>query len=163
MIDNKGRLFGKVSIVDLFAVVIIAAVVAVVYFNAGGGGRFVLGAEQPVLITFFNPALHDFTAHAVELNAPVIDDVNETFLGRVVNVETGESVSFMPDIHGNETASSMEGHSSVYITSRVHGRVSDGAVVLGGNVYGVGEEVIIWAGRAKTMLHISDIRTEQEK
>jgi len=161
MIDNKGRLFGKVSVVDLFAVVIIAAVIAVVYFNVGASGRPVTGAGQPVLITFFSPALHDCAAHAVEIGAPVIDDVNETFLGRVVSVEIDESISFMPDIHGNEVASPMEGHSSIYITSRVNGRLSDGAVVLGGNVYGIGTEVIIWAGRAKTMLHISDIQAEE--
>ncbi|MCL2577401.1 MAG: DUF4330 domain-containing protein [Defluviitaleaceae bacterium] len=160
MLDKKGRLFGKVSVVDLFAVVVIAAIIAVVYFNVGGRSHINPGTEQPVLITFFNPALHDFTANAVEIGAVVIDDVNETFLGRVVDVEIGESVSFMPDIHGIETASPMEGHSSVYITSRVNGRISDGAVVLGGNVYGIGSEVIIWAGRAKTMLHISDVRAE---
>jgi hypothetical protein len=160
MLDKKGRLFGKVSLVDLFAVVIISAVIAVVYFNVGAGGRPVAGAEQPVYITFFNPALHDFTAHAVEIGAPVIDDINETFLGNVVGVEIDESISFMPDIRGNEVASPMEGHSAISITSRVYGRISDGAVVLGGNVYGVGSEVIIWAGKAKTMLHISEISTE---
>ncbi|MCL2223415.1 MAG: DUF4330 domain-containing protein [Defluviitaleaceae bacterium] len=160
MLDKKGRLFGKVSVVDLFAVVMVAAIVAVVYFNIGGRAHLNVGAEQPVLITFFNPALHDFTVNAIEIDTPVIDDVNATFLGTVVGVEVGDSISFMPDIHGNEVASPMEGHSSVAITSRVYGRISDGAVVLGGNVYGVGSEVIIWAGRAKTMLHISDVRAE---
>ena len=160
MIDNKGRLFGKVSVVDLFVVVVLAAVIAVVYFNFGSGSRPVTGAEQPILITFFNPALHDFTVNALRENTPVINDTNETFMGTVVGIEVGESISFMPDIHGNEVSSPMEGFSSVYITSRVDGRISDGAVVLNGNVYGIGEEVIIWAGRAKTMLNISNITEE---
>jgi hypothetical protein len=162
MLDKKGRIFGKVSVVDLFAVVVIAAVVAVVYFNVGAGGRPVVGAEQYVLITFFNPVLHDFTVDAAEeaVGLSVVDDVNGTFLGTVTEVRRGESISIMPDIHGNEVASPIPGHSSVYITSRVNGRLSDGAVVLGGNVYAVGSEVIIWAGPAKTMLHISEIRVE---
>lgn len=160
MLDKKGRLFGKVSLVDLFAVIVIAAVVAVVYFNVGGG-RPVVGAEQYVYITFFNPALHDFTVDAAEeaerYNLPVTDDSNNIWLGNVVRVRRCESISVLPDVHGNEVVSPMEGFSSVYITSRVNGRLSDGAVVLGGNVYAVGSEVIIWAGPAKTMLHISDI------
>jgi hypothetical protein len=161
MLDNKGRLFGKVSLVDLFVVLVTGAVIAVVYFNVGAGSRHTGGTEQPVLITFYNPSLHDFTAEALRLGTPVVNDANETYLGTVVNLEIGESINFMPDIYGNEVASAMEGYSSVYITSRVYGRISDGAVVLGGNVYGVGEEIIIWAGRSKTMLHISDIRTER--
>lgn len=160
MIDKKGRLFGKVSLVDLFAVVVLAAIFAVVYLNMGASGRPVVGAEQPVLITFFNPALENFTVNALKIGAPVINDGNETFMGNVVGIEIGESISFMPDVYGNEVASPMEGYSSVAITSRVYGGMSDGAVVLGGNVYGVGMEIIIWAGRAKTMLNISDVRAE---
>ncbi|MCL1846038.1 MAG: DUF4330 domain-containing protein [Defluviitaleaceae bacterium] len=163
MLDKKGRLFGKVSVVDLFAVIVIAAVVAFVYFNVGGG-RPVVGAEQSVLITFFNPMLHDFTVDAAvdaaERGLPVVDDANEIFLGNVVDVRRGESISIMPNVDGIEVASHMPGHSSIYITSRVTGRLSDGAVVLGGNIYAVGSEVIIWAGQAKTMLHISEIRAE---
>lgn len=158
MLDKQGRLFGKISLVDLFAIIVIAAVIAVVYFNVGAGRRFIVGAEQPVYITFFHPALEDFTVNAIEQGAPVINDANDTFMGNVVNVQIGESISLMPDVHGIETASPMEGFSSVYITSRVYGGVTDGAVVLGGNVYGVGLEVIIWAGRAKTQLFISEVR-----
>ncbi|MCL2357904.1 MAG: DUF4330 domain-containing protein [Defluviitaleaceae bacterium] len=164
MLDNKGRLFGKVSLVDLFAVAVIAAVVAVVYFNVGAAGRPVLGAEQYVLITFFHPAMEDFTADAAEQAAergsPVIDDANEIFLGNVIEVLRGESVIILPDVHGVEVASTMEGRSSVHITARVSGRLSDGAIVLGGNVYAVGSEVIIWAGPAKSMLYISEVRAE---
>jgi len=160
MIDNKGRLFGKISLVDLFALAVIAAIVAVIYFGVGGRAHIAAGDVQPILITFFNPALEDFTVDALEIGAPVIDDGNENYLGTVVNLQRGESISIMPDIHGTEVASPMEGYSSVYITARVYGRISDGAVVIGGNVYGVGLEVIIWAGRAKTMLHISSIQVE---
>jgi hypothetical protein len=160
MLDKKGRIFGKVSLVDIFAVVVIGAVIAVVYFNAGASGRPEVGGEQAVLITFYNPALHDFTVEAVELGTPVINDANNTFMGNVVNVEIADSVNFFPNIHGNEIGTPMEGFSSIAITSRVYGRMSGGAVVLGGNIYGVGTEIIIWAGKAKTMLHISDVQAE---
>jgi hypothetical protein len=159
MIDKKGRIFGVVSLVDLFAVVMVGAIVAFVYFNVGSA-RFELDDEQAVLITFFHPTLEDFTVHAVDIGAPVINDANETFMGYVVGVDIADSISFMPDIHGMEVASPMQGYSSIAITSRVYGRISGGAVVLGGNIYGVGTEIIIWAGRAKTMLHISDVRVE---
>jgi len=158
MIDKKGRLFGKVSLIDIFALIMISALIAVIYFNVGASGRPVVGAEERILITFFNPALEDFTVNVLALDTPVIDDVNGTFLGTVISLGFGESINFMPDIHGNEVGSPMEGRSSVLITAEVYGNLSNGAVVLGGNVYSVGDEVIIWAGIAKTMLYISDIR-----
>jgi len=159
MIDDKGRLFGKVSIVDLFAIIVVGAVIAVVYFNVGASGRPQTSAEQAVYITFFHPALEDFTVGALEMDAPVINDTNDTFMGRVVGWEVGDSISFMTDIHGNEIATPHGYRSSVAIMARVYGRLTEGAVVLDGNIYSVGTEVVIWAGMAKTMLHISDIRT----
>jgi len=159
MIDEKGRLFGKVSVVDLFAVIAIGAVIAVVYFNIGASGRPQTGAEQAVYITFFHPALENFTIDALEIDTPVINDANDTFMGRVVGWEVGDSISFVTDMHGNEVAAQQGYRSSVAITSRVYGRLAEGAVVLSGNIYSVGTEIVIWAGMAKTMLLISDIQT----
>jgi len=160
VIDKKGRIFGKVSFVDLFAVAVLVAVTMVVYFNFGGGGRPEVGREQPIIITFFHPALEDFTVNALEIGVPVIRDGDDTFLGHVIGFDIGESISFMPNVQGFEVASSVEGYSSVSIHSRVYGRLSGGAAVLGGNVFGHGTELIIWAGQAKTILHISEIRPE---
>lgn len=158
MIDKQGRIFGKISVVDIFIVAIIAAVVAVVYFNVGAGGRpAVAGPARPVYVTFFHPALEDFTVNAIALNVPVINDSTGSFMGTVVGVERGDSINFLPDVHGNEIASPMEGYSSVSITSRVYAHLTNGAAVIEGNIYGVGTEIIIWAGKAKTHLQIAEI------
>jgi len=163
MLDKKGRLFGRVSVVDLFVVIVLIGVFMVVYLNVGGREwAVVTGPARPVYITFFHPALEDFTVNALEYGAPVINDADGTFMGNVVGIKPGESVGFAPDRHGNEVASPMAGYSSVSIQSRVYGHISDGALVLAGNVYAVGEEIIIWAGAAKTMLLISEITVEQE-
>lgn len=158
IVDDKGRLFGKISLIDIFAVVVLVMVVAVVYLNFGLGTRPVAtGPEQPVIITFFIPALENFTVEALEIGAPVENDTDGTFMGHVIGFEVGESISFMPDANGNEVASPMEGFSSVTIQSQVYGRFVDGTLLLGGNLYGSGTTVIIWAGRAKMMLQVSDI------
>jgi len=158
IIDNKGRLFGKISLIDIFALSVLIMVFLVVYLNFGIGSRpVVTGGEQPVKITFFVPALENFTVEAIEMGARVENDTDGTFMGHVIGIDIGESINFMPDMHGREVASPMEGFSSVTIESLVYGQLVDGLLLLDGNLYGSGTTIIIWAGRAKMMLQISDI------
>jgi len=158
IIDAKGRLFGKISLIDIFAVAVVTMVFLVVYTTFGFGSRpVVTGAQQPVMITFFIPALEDFTVDAIEMGARVENDTDGTFMGNVVNIEIGESINFMPDQDGREVASPMEGFSSVTIQSLVYGQLVDGLLLLDGNLYGSGTTIIIWAGKSKMMLQISDI------
>ena len=158
MIDDKGKLFGKISIIDIFAAAVLIMVFLVVYVGLGLGSRpVVTGGTQPVQITFFVPALENFTVNAIEMDARVENDTDGTFMGRVTSIEVGESISFMPDINGREVASAMEGFSSVTIQSVVEGQLVDGMLLLEGNLYGSGTTIIIWVGRAKMMLQISDI------
>ncbi|MCL2564600.1 MAG: DUF4330 domain-containing protein [Defluviitaleaceae bacterium] len=158
IIDKKGRLFGKISLIDIFAVVVLIMVFMVVYLNIGTNARAAAaGREQPVVITFFKDSLENFTVEALERGARVENDTDGTFMGNIINIEVGESINFMPDIDGNEVASPMEGHSSVTIQTQVMGRMVDGTVLLNGNLYGNGTQIIIWAGIAKIQLFITDV------
>jgi hypothetical protein len=160
MIDKKGRLFGKVSLIDLFAAVVLCAVFYVVFTAMRAGDRLDMGYEQPVVITFFSPVAHDFVANTFQTGVSVTDSERRIPLGYVTDIRVGDSIFFMADRQGNEVASHREGYASVFVSSRVTGRMTDGAVVLGGVVYAVGDEVYIWAGDTWLIMNISNIRTE---
>ena len=158
ILDDKGRLFGKISLIDIFAAAVLIMVFMAVYLGIGTNNRAATSErEQPVKITFYKEALEDFTVAALEIGARVENDTNGTFMGNIIDIEVGESINYMPDIDGNEKASPMEGYSSVTIETLVNGRFSDGALLLNGNLYGNGTQIIIWAGKAKIQLNISDI------
>ncbi|MCL2603647.1 MAG: DUF4330 domain-containing protein [Defluviitaleaceae bacterium] len=157
MIDNKGRLFGKVSLVDLFAAVVFAAVFFVVFNAVRADDRLEMGEEQSVVITFFSPTAYGFVADAFRHGVSVTDSERRVPLGQVINVEVGDSRFFLTDRQGNEVVSHREGYASVHISSRVTARLTDGAAVIGGVVYAVGSEVYIWAGDVWLITHISDI------
>ena len=40
LIDEKGRLFGKINLIDLLVVLLIVAVLAAVVWKLGGSGRY---------------------------------------------------------------------------------------------------------------------------
>jgi hypothetical protein len=158
MIDKKGRLFGRVSLVDLFAAVVVAAVFFVVYGFASGGGKPALGEAQPVTLTFFAPALHDFVAYDLTPGVPVTDDDLGTFMGYVTAIERGDSIRFLPNRQGSLVASHMQGYYAVHIHTQVNAQLSDGAVVLNGTLYAIGSEVHLWAGSTRVIAHISNIK-----
>ena len=159
MIDDKGRLFGKVSLIDIFVLVVLALVFMVVYLQIGTNSKAAIKeSDQLIQITFYKEALENFTVNAIENGARVENDTNATFMGNVVDVEIGESVNYMPDVNGKEIASPMEGFSNVKITTEVMGKISEGSALLNGNLYGAGTKIIIWVGKAKMELFISDVR-----
>jgi len=155
MLDKKGRLFGYISIVDLFAVVMVAAIFFAVWSLAGS--RPTLEGEQDVYVTFRVAAVQDFTALALQHDVPVMDDDGGIHLGRVVDFVVGDSEAFLPDRAGNRVATTLEGYYSVSLTTRVPGRLTDGAVVLGGRLYAVGSEVHLWAGGVRLIMYVTAI------
>jgi hypothetical protein len=158
ILDNKGRLFGRVSIIDIFVIAVLVSVFAVAYLKFGNNSKSaVREPEQAVRIIFYKEALEDFTVSSIEMGAPVVNDTNGTLMGNVKEINIGESVNYLPDINGVEQPSPMEGYSSVEIVTEVNGRISEGALLLNGNLYGSGSKCIIWAGKAKIQLMIKDI------
>ena len=159
MIDDKGRLFGKISLIDIFVLIVLALVFMVVFFQIGTNSiAATRESNQPMRITFYKEALEDFTVRVLEEGARVENDNNGTFMGNIVAIEVSESVSYMTDANGKEVASPMEGYSSVKITTEVMGKLSEGSALLNGNLYGAGSLVIIWAGKAKIQLFITDVQ-----
>jgi len=155
MLDKKGRLFGYVSIVDLFAMVMVGAIFFAVWSLAGS--RPVLEGEQYVYVTFRVAAVQDYTARVLVTDVPVTDDDGGIYLGRVVDFAVGDGEAFLPDRAGNMVAATLEGYHSVSLTTRVPGRLTDGAVVLGGRLYAVGSEVHLWAGGVRMIMYVNAI------
>lgn len=157
MIDDKGRLFGKISIIDIFIILVIISVVLVAYFKFGNKSYSgVREKEQLVHMKFFTPEVEDFTL-IVEEGDNVVNETNGSNLGKVVEVNIGDSLVISPDSEGKLIPSAKEGYSSMEITSEVMGRITEGSVVVDGNIYSSGSEIVIRAGDAKIFLKISDI------
>lgn len=160
ILDDKGRLFGKVSIIDIFVLIMIAAIILVAYFKFGNTTAIgAKGPEQLVHIKFFTPSVENFTAEVLNEGDIVVNETNNNPMGKVVDIKTGESVMFSPDENGNLIASSLEGYSALEITSEVMGKLNEGSVVINGNLYTTGSEIVIRAGKAKLFLKISGIES----
>ncbi len=156
MIDEKGRLFGKVNIVDLLIIVIVLAAAAFI-------GMKVLGPDstaantQNVRITMFCEESPTFVVDQLEAGCEAWDSANQVTLGTLVDWTTGDSMSAITDANGEVVEIAREGYRSVRLVCEGTGVVSDRGVTIGGVLYGVGQSASVYFGNCKLFLDIAGI------
>lgn len=148
IIDDKGRLYGKVSIIDILAILILVAIVGVL------GYRYALPAASGSLapkhdtlnIVFYEEEVNDFTTSAIKKGSPVRERLQNTNFGKVVDIEIGESVSWGESAEGQFVSSGKSGFSSVRVTMEVKGTLERSGIIIDNSQYYLGQYVTLYIG-----------------
>ena len=152
IIDNNGRLFGKVSIIDVLIVILIFAAcffVAVRYFSTRDNPIGAGGSSDELEIKFYSEEVNNFVADAIKEGDAAKEYAQYANFGTVVKVEKGDSITWVGDFDGFINPSSKDGYySSITVTTRVRGRINDIGFELDGTNYFVGKTVIMQFGKA---------------
>jgi hypothetical protein len=152
IIDNNGRLFGKVSIID---VLIIALVFAAGFFLAA---RYLVSRDSPIgvgssldelEIKFYSEEVNDFVADSIKEGDSAKEFAQYANFGTVIKVEKADSITWVGDFDGIINPSSKDGYySSITVTTRARGRINEIGFELDGTNYFVGKTVIMQFGKA---------------
>ena len=161
IIDKNGRLFGKVSIIDvlLIALVLAAGVFVSARFlssrdNPIGAG----GALDELEIKFYSEEVNDFVVDAIKEGDAAKEYAQYANFGTVVKVERTDSITWVGDMDGIILPSSKDGYySSVTVTTRARGKINDIGFELDGTNYFVGKTVIMQFGKAGFQGRISGV------
>lgn len=142
IIDNKGKLFGKVSIIDILIVVILLGGIAGIGLRfVKSGSTTTLLKNDKVQVILFCPETPDYTVDPK--NAPqgsvVKDATTSNVFGSLKEIKSGPSVFFSPTATGEFVAASKEGFVSAYITAEGYGKYSSSGVVINNVEYSVGQ------------------------
>lgn len=147
MIYKNGKIFGKISILDL---VIIFLVVGAGLFAANRFGLFSskeLGTTiNNLKVVFYQEEVNSFTANNVNLGDPTTETLQNISLGTVVNIEKADSVSWGKDQNGKQIKSTKTGWSSIYITMETNGLLGPNGIVIGGSTYYIGQFITLRVG-----------------
>jgi hypothetical protein len=126
IIDERGRLFGKISVIDIFVILVAIAVVAAAYM------KFTVLDSTSVSVKTV-PVTYELLAKNVRQSVPGHlrrgDDVytNEgLYMGKVVSVITDASTSASILMDGSYTIAPVEERVDVWITLDAQCSVSDG-------------------------------------
>ena len=161
IIDNNGRLFGKVSIIDLLIIILVFAAVFFLAARYLSSGDITIGAGsslEELEIKFYSEEVNDFVVDAIKIGDSTKEFAQYANFGTVIRVERDDSITWVGDFDGLILPSSKEGHySSVTVTTRVKGRISDVGFELDGTNYFVGKTVIIQIGVAGFQGRISGV------
>lgn len=95
VLDDRGRLFGKVSIVDLFVLLLIAALALFAYARFAGP----VAAKEPYRLTLYVEKVRDATYAQFEEGTSVHDD-GGTLLGRLASLEVKPTPTEVPTAEG---------------------------------------------------------------
>ena len=143
MIDEKGRLFGKINIIDLLVILVIAAALCFAVFRYVLPDRNSGKAVQKELVLY----CHDtprFTAEQIEKGARVWDQ--------------GYDVETVTDASGKTHLVENDWLVSVTLVLDAEGVPDEFGIRIGGSLYASGHTMTVFAGDAKLYLKVQEIR-----
>lgn len=101
MIDNKGKIFGKINILDLSIVLIILLAIGLMFvkFNINP----VLDNKEEITFnyTVTVKGVRNFTVNAFQENDEIFEGSTENSLGKIIKVEKVPAKKYIADTNGN--------------------------------------------------------------
>jgi len=147
VLDDKGKILGKVNIVDILILLIFLSSIVLVGYKVSKSvmaNPFV--KSDKLIIKIYSEEAPEFAAKAVQQNDIVIDfDTNSTF-GHVTKIDIGPSVSYSADDKGQIIQTSKPGYASVIFTVEGTGIYKDGVTESGVTI----DNVNFYIGRTIT-------------
>ena len=155
ILDNKGKLFGKVSIVDLLVVVLVIVGIAGVFFTYSKikGGE-VLTENQSLLrqddtldmleVKMRLEEVRDVTVNSIHVGDDVYDNETNKFLGEIARVETEPATRIITDFSGQAFETDVPERYDVVMVVNIPGKRTEGGYHTANNiqlVYGSSFEI----------------------
>lgn len=140
LIDENGRLFGKISVIDVVVVVVVAALAAVLYLKTNTLTHTSTAVDDPTIhYQVLAQAIPDFVEGQIQIGDRFFDEDRGSSgcLGTVVDVEVlpGEKMTVFAD--GTAAIAPVEDSINLLITVEGEGLIDNGRYVLN-RVYDLG-------------------------
>lgn len=158
LIDSKGKLFGKISIVDILIIVVILLAIA------GVGYKFTRSSllkQDNLEVEFYVEETPDYAAQAINTGDVIKDITKGSVLGTVTGKTVAPSISFAANSQGQYVASSKQGYDSVKVTATASGKYSQNSVTFDSAEYFIGQSYQLRMGNSAVYGRISSIKKKE--
>lgn len=160
IIDKEGRLFGKISIIDILTLLLFFLIGFVFFKQLGVINNKPATKLDNIELVFYQEEVNDFTANSVELGQPSKETLKNISFGEVTQIDIDESISWDKDPDGKQVPASRDGYKSIYITTSTQGKATDNGVILSGEEYYVGQTIVFKVGNAMFYGDIAGIKVK---
>jgi hypothetical protein len=135
-INEKGQLFGKLSVIDLLVTLAVVALVAgLVYKRASGEVQQIVNASTPFYMTLKAEHAREYSVNAVGEGDVFFRQNDTQRLGTVVRVDTEPAEDIMVKTDGTALLAKSEDRYSLYITLACTGNISDAGYYVNGSTH----------------------------
>jgi hypothetical protein len=164
ILDKKGKLFGKISIVDVLVILLIIAVGAGLYYKFGKSGTVTpFTHTQTVQVTLSLESVNQYIGNNIKEGDIVQDRVQNVTMGKVTSVKTGPDTSYFLNANGLVIKGSKDGYCSLSVTFEGQGIYTSTGVTFGGVEYYLNKGNVEWRiGNTTSFAKISDIKLIKE-
>jgi hypothetical protein len=149
ILDQKGRLFGKVSVIDLLILLAVVGLgLGYVYQRTSPEILQIVNADTKFYVTMTANRMRGFSVDAVDIGDIMYKQHDRQPLGTVVKLETEPATDYMLYPDGTAVLVEMEERYRMYITLESTGSITD----VGYHVNGImhiapGSEIVLVSNR----------------
>jgi hypothetical protein len=144
LMDGKGRLFGKINIVDLLIVLLVISLVTGVYLVFFGGSDKQVVESSKVVYDFEITNVNKDFVDAINAGDPIRDSVRGNELGTVVSKASKKATMLNEDLeNGRYIIAEVPNAYDVVITIEAQANITPANVIVGGAEVKVGKKFFI--------------------
>jgi len=149
IIDSKGKLFGKISIIDILIVLVVIGIIAGVGYKFTRSKTPTVFTKQDTLeVEFFVEEVLDAVANSIKIGDAAKEAVQNASFGTVKDIKIDKAISYAADDKGEYKVSSRPGYSSVVITTEAKGIYGSNGTTIGSAEYYIGSYMTLRVGNA---------------
>lgn len=161
IIDEKGKIFGKINIIDLLAVLIIVVSVAAVCFKFGFSAHKNVGsAGDEITYVMKVKAIRDTSADALNIGDSLTEKTTKKKIGKIIDKRVEPAKEVVNKADGTLTREvEVPGRYDVYITVKGSGTANDTGYFLDGTCQiGVFSSVVFSSRYIETTGTVTEIK-----
>ena len=161
IIDEKGRLFGKISVIDIIVIVFVIVVSALCIYKYVSRDKEedIKRENEKLVVTFLAEEVPQYVTETLKEGKKVKDSEQRTTIGTVANYNVGPSISYATTFQGDYVKTTKEGYNSVEVTIDGLGYFEDTGVRIGSQLFLVGKYITVEIGEGVYWGRISSIKT----
>ncbi len=132
IVDENGRLFGKISVIDLFVILLVVVIGIALYVKYNVLDVTSTGAQtQPITYTVVINGVRDYTVNALKIGDKVYDkDSSGNSVGTITDISVADARAISEKADGTSVLGYVENCYDVTLTIQADGLVSGGRTLV---------------------------------
>ncbi len=132
-IDQKGRLFGKINVIDLLTVLVAVLIIVGILYKFVLSENKGVGNDALIQYTVSITDIRNFTVDAVNVEDEIYDSKTDTYMGKVIAKEVKPFMDYITKTDGTVALAEKPGKFELLLTIQVPGVVNDYSYLASGN------------------------------